>query len=181
MKPTPLPPVEELHRIFRLDAETGRLYWRPRDRSSFLDPASNAERFNRVFAGKRADKLTNRGYYRVRVRIDGKQEIFSAHRVIWKMVHGRDPMPEVDHIDRDPTNNRPCNLREATRADNAANRNANGLRKRDLPPCIYATKNGRFRAQINSLGRIYHAGTFNSVSEASRAIEALRAELKTAA
>src|SRR5688572_13907162 len=45
---------------------------------------------------------------------------YSDHRLIFKLIHGYDP-PEVDHINRDPLDNRPTNLRAADRAGNAQN------------------------------------------------------------
>lgn len=45
-----------------------------------------------------------------------------AHRIIWEMHYG--PIPEgleIDHLDRDPHNNRLSNLRLATQSENRCN------------------------------------------------------------
>lgn len=44
------------------------------------------------------------------------------HRIAWYMATGVDPIDfELDHINGDKTDNRICNLRRATRADNNRN------------------------------------------------------------
>lgn len=54
--------------------------------------------------------------------VDGKQTILQGARIIWVMHHG--PIPEgmeIDHIDRDPSNNHLDNLRLVSRLQNMAN------------------------------------------------------------
>lgn len=43
------------------------------------------------------------------------------HRVAWKLMTGKWPQAEVDHINRNRADNRWCNLREASKAQNAQN------------------------------------------------------------
>lgn len=84
--------------------ETGALTWRV-NRSS-------------AKAGNVAGRINEDGYYRV--KIDRVEHY--AHRVIWLMVHGEFPAEEIDHVNRDPADNRLDNLRPATRAENSFNR-----------------------------------------------------------
>jgi len=44
-----------------------------------------------------------------------------VHRAIWAIVHGQWPAEMIDHINRDRSDNRLCNLRLATRSQNRAN------------------------------------------------------------
>lgn len=53
------------------------------------------------------------------VSLAGKR--YPAHRAIWAMVHGEWPPAQIDHINREPSDNRLANLRTATKAQNRAN------------------------------------------------------------
>lgn len=46
---------------------------------------------------------------------------YKLHELIW-LWHGRQTAPEIDHINRNPSDNRIENLREATRSQNMYNR-----------------------------------------------------------
>jgi hypothetical protein len=67
--------------------------------------------------GQEAGSLTVNGY--VAISIDQKD--YLAHRLMWMYVYGDFPLLNIDHIDRDKTNNRPVNLRLATNKQNAEN------------------------------------------------------------
>lgn len=160
----PLPSFEELHRLFTLDYETGQLFWKPRPYADF-DDEKKAVFWNKHFPGKAADFVNTEGYRRVWIRADGKSSEYYAHRLVWKMVNGHDPIPEVDHIDRNRSNNRPDNLRQATRSLNMENRS--GYRRVG----IYQTRSGEFRAQARVAGVIVRLGIFPCREDASRAMQ----------
>lgn len=89
--------------LFSYDPDDGHLRWR-RNQS------------NRK-AGQIAGYINWQGR---RLLCIGKKR-FLAYRVIWLHVYGRWPKGEIDHINRDPLDNRIRNLREATRSQNMAN------------------------------------------------------------
>lgn len=85
---------------------------------------------------------------------------------------GIDPGKYVDHIDRNPFNNRWDNLREATRVQNR--RNCNNIRGRELPKGVHRHGN-RFRARIVVNRKHTHLGLFGTPEEAHAAyVEAAR-------
>ena len=106
MKAKALPPVELLRERFDYDPETGELRWR-------------VTLGGHIKAGEMAGSVDLSGY-RV-VRISGA--LHKAHRICWALYYGEDPHGhEMDHIDRDKTNNSINNLRLVTRETNCFNR-----------------------------------------------------------
>lgn len=170
----PLPDAAFLNAVFALDTETGILTWKSRPEHLFNHP-THCKATNARCAGRRADKPTRNGYRRIQITINGKQELFGAHRIIWKMVTGRDPPEQIDHIDRNRSNNAIANLREATPLENAQNKrhnNPNGVSYRGT--CVYAFRGGKFRAQVKALGITHYLGIFASAEDASRAVAEFR-------
>lgn len=108
-----LPDQEYLNDRLEYAPRTGLLLWRHSE-----DMPAN---WNARYAGTQALANSVNGY--LRGKIDGKA--YSAHRVIWKMVHGYDP-EEIDHINGDRSDNRWANLREVSHAENCF------LRKRTI-------------------------------------------------
>ncbi len=53
------------------------------------------------------------------LKIKGKQ--FKAHRIVWLLVNGEFPKSEIDHINRNRTDNRIENLRESNRKQQIEN------------------------------------------------------------
>jgi len=102
---------EELLKRVKYDQETGFFYWTNRPT-------------------KRADALLPNGYLMVRISVSNMRKGFMAHRVAWFSHHGRWPLGEIDHINKDKADNRIINLRECTRGQNVA---AQWDRKRSLP------------------------------------------------
>lgn len=146
----PRPSVERLCEEFVYDPETGVL--------------------TRRKSGKVAGCLdVDSGY--VRVRVDNV--LMRAHRVIFAMVTGKWPELDIDHEDRNRSNNRWLNLREANDEQNNANSvrsNAVGLKG------VYRMK-GKFQAQIQSCGHRINLGTYVTPEEAHAAYAAKAIEL----
>lgn len=67
--------------------------------------------------GNVAGSADSRGY--INVMMDGHRLL--GHRIAWAIYYGRWPAHQIDHINRDPSDNRICNLREATDSQNKAN------------------------------------------------------------
>lgn len=147
----PLPSQANLRRLFRHNRSTGRLVWRFRPE---MPPCWNAR-----FAGAIAGRKNGRAGITIAIYV-----AFYAHRIVWKMVHGTEPLL-IDHKSRDRSNNRLKNLRIATKSGNGANTPS---RVRDLPRGVFRCSNSvrnPYRAQIHST----HLGVFPTKQAAARA------------
>lgn len=79
---------------------------------------------------------------------------------------------EVDHVNRVKTDNRRCNLRVVTHAENTANHpghnGASGVRG------VFPTPSGKFVARVRIQGRLRTVGTYASAERAAEAVDAYR-------
>lgn len=115
-------PLEVVRSLLIYDRETGEVTWAAdADESLFKSKRSYGVWFAKC-AGKPAGFVVRneRGYRRMVICIQGKR--CYLHKIIWLHVTGRLPDGEIDHIDRDATNNKWANLREGTHGDNTKNR-----------------------------------------------------------
>ena len=104
------------------DPETGGFVWRERPAEHFPEgrptPERRAAMWNGKYAGKPAfTSACPRGYLRGAVR---GMNVY-AHRAAFACVHGRWPAGEIDHINRDKSDNRIENLREVSHRENRLN------------------------------------------------------------
>lgn len=97
---------------------------------------------------------------RIHVGVSGKH--YKAHRVIWEMLVG--PIPDgmfIDHIDRNPANNRIENLRVVTPQQNSHNNGAKGF-------CWVESKS-KFMAYIKISNKSKTLGYFDNILDARSA------------
>lgn len=136
-----------LSELLKYDPVDGFLYWR-----------------TGAYEGRRAD--VGGGRYR-QVKLVGVN--LSAHRVIWCMQTGRWPQNEIDHIDRDSSNNRFENLRECTPSQN----NHNTTRPANSTSGYRGVSKvqNRYAARICIRGEYHRLGWFDTPEEAAIAIQ----------
>jgi hypothetical protein len=67
--------------------------------------------------GTPAGYINTSGYLRIMV----SGNIYQAHRLAWLYITGRFPKSQIDHINRNRSDNRFCNLREANHYENQWN------------------------------------------------------------
>jgi len=142
---TPLPPLADLRRLFAPDFENGLLPLRA--------PTS------------RVAVTFNNG--RHRVRIDGVW--FYRYRILWSLYTGMDiGNTFIDHVNRDPGDDRITNLRPTTRSANARNtrpRTVSGYR--GVYPVDRVKQPVAWDVRIKASGKTQYFGRFDSLQEAA--------------
>jgi len=113
--------------------------------------------------GSIAGALMPAGY--VYIAVDGRK--YYGHRLAYFYMKKEWP-DEVDHINGDRSDNRWCNLRNASRQQNATNtgaysNNSSGYRG------VSKTCVGTWRAEIQRHGKYHHLGCFKTKEEAAAA------------
>lgn len=157
MKRKPLPDIEEINRRFEYNKLTGELVWKS-------GPCK----------GRIAGTVSNHGYRIIWVL----GERFVAHRVIWLLVTGEDPVDlEIDHINCDKLDNRFSNLRLATHSDNGQNTKKRRNNTSGVKGVSYHRATRRWRAYTSVNSREVHLGYFDCIQDARIAVENKRKEL----
>lgn len=99
------------------------------------------------------------------------------HRILWIMRHGDIPAGLlVDHVDGNPRNRLPGNLRTVTRSQNQYNRAPTAGRKLHFGVYPYGSKD-RWYVKIERAKATFQGGIFTDYSQACDRADALRAEL----
>ena len=138
-----MPPASLIRQHLSYDPESGELYWKITTKGRQV--------------GERAGAWGT-GNYRV-VYVLGTS--YKAHRIIWKLVTGREPKDEVDHKDCDRQNNRWVNLREATRLQNLHNASKMQTNTSGLKGVSWNTRDKKWQAHIRANGKQRNLGYFD--------------------
>ena len=108
------------------------------------------------------------GHKIVCVCVDGKSSSHSMHRMIWEAFYGTIPEGmEIDHIDRNPSNNAIANLRLATREQNARNNSGHANSKSKHSGVSFHKRLGRWQASIRVKRKLVHLGYFDTEDQAA--------------
>lgn len=134
-----------LKELVNYDPETGWITWRVL--SSTTEP------------GERAGGLHGFGYRQIGL----EYKKFLEHQLAWLYMTGEWPTKEIDHINSVRSDNRWCNLREATRSQNGHNKQ---LHPRSTTGFTGVSTHGnRYRSTITVNGTTTYLGRFKSVAE----------------
>jgi hypothetical protein len=144
-------PLEIILSKLDYDPQTGFFTWKKTTR--------------RFKAGTRANAISDCGYHVI--NLDGKR--YQSHRLAWQIIYKTIPEHEIDHINGNKLDNRICNLRLATRAENQRNVK---LRKDNTSGykgvCLDKSKN-KWKAQASIAGVLKHLGLFETPELAATA------------
>lgn len=152
--------VDDIRQLLDYSPETGEFVWKVGRRG----PAK---------AGDVAGKINRQGYRQIKVR----GVSYMAHRLAWLFVHGHLPTKELDHINRDPLDNRICNLREADRIDNCRNVGGWSNKASRLPLGVtFDRTRGKYMARASLDGVSKNLGRFDTAEDAALAAKKARRE-----
>lgn len=114
-------------------------------------------------AGSVAGNIRPDGY--IYIAID--QVIYRQSRLAWMYVRGKWPNGHIDHKNRNTSDDRFSNLRDATRSQNLGNRKINKNNAIGLKGVCRA--NAKFMANINIDKKRVYLGVFDTAEEAHAA------------
>lgn len=139
--------------MLRYNRSTGAFFWR----------APVKQRPNRT--NVRAGGLNGvEGYWKI--VLDGKR--YYAHRLAWLYVYGRFPSGGLDHKNRNKSDNRIKNLREATTGQNLTNSKTRSSHS-GLKGAYWNSRKNKWEGAVNYGGKKNHLGYFPTAEDAHAA------------
>lgn len=147
--------AEYLRSILHYDQETG----------IFTRKVSTS---NRVKVGDVAGCPDGQGYLQISVQ----SRLYQAHRLAWLYMHGEWPKLNIDHINRNPSDNRLVNLRDVTNKQNMQNAGKYSHNTSGHPGVSWYKQKSKWRARITHNQKQIHLGYFSILEEAIAARKA---------
>lgn len=171
-----LPSPELLRKLLRYEPETGKLFWRERPLEMFKC-VRDQRKWNNRFSGLEGITSISRKGYKTGTIVG---VTLRAHRLIWAMQTDAWPEDEIDHIDRDRSNNRWVNLRAATRTQNGGNlaSKPNSSSSYLGVSSFFGSPTKKWRAQVMHKGKRYYLGSFVTEVEAAQAYDKFAKDLR---
>jgi hypothetical protein len=136
---------KKLKEVIVYDQETGEFIWAKTVSS-------------RALVGKTAGRIWN-GQYR-RITIDKVD--YQAHRLAWFYVTRTWPVGEIDHINRNKSDNRIVNLRCAGRSGNQQNKGVQQNNKSGYPGVYWHKRDLKWVAAIRCNGKRISLGSYST-------------------
>lgn len=140
--------INELKLLFSYDPDTGAIHWIAKGKG--------------MIKKKAAGTLLHSGYLGICV---GSKR-WQAHRIAWALHNGQWPKDQIDHINGIKTDNRICNLREATNSQNGKNLGLSKVNKSGIKGVSFEAYTNKWKATIRVDGKSISIGRFNSIDDA---------------
>ncbi len=147
--------AEYLRSILHYEPETGIFTWK----------ISNS---NRVKVGDAAGSQNGDGYLRIKVL----SRQYKSHRLAWLYVYGEWPKLDIDHINRNRSDNRRVNLRDVTQKQNMQNASKRSDNTSGHPGVSWHKQHSKWQARIMHNQKDIHLGYFTDIEEALSARKA---------
>jgi predicted patatin/cPLA2 family phospholipase len=107
------------------------------------------------------------GYWSIAV--DGKR--YLRHRLAWLYMTGSFPTVLIDHDDKNRSNDKWSNLREADKSQSAANSSAHKDSSSGLKGVYWSSQKSKWIARVSLKGKHYHLGCFSDPIVAKQAYD----------
>lgn len=151
-----------VHELLHYNPDTGVFTWKPRTEKR-CKSISEFKRWNSRFAGRRAGGIqvnSKTGYIFRAIKI--LRTLVSEHHLAWLYMTGNACQSEIDHKDRDATNNKWANLRKSTRVENNRNRSMSSRNTSGITGVVWNKASGKWLAQCKIKGKNHHLGYFET-------------------
>lgn len=133
--------------LFSYNQETGKIFWKINS--------------GRAFIGHEAGTTVTGGYRRVLIN----KKSYAVHKIVWWFEYGT-WSKELDHIDRNKTNNVITNLREATRSENCLNKIIQANNSSGIKGVHYCKTRAKWKVQMRKKGKCTIQRYFETKDEA---------------
>ena len=167
---------ESIRDLLDYDPDSGVFTWRKRDIRWFKSYKGWAT-WNGKFAGKRAGRVwtsPRTGYQSRHLYLLGKNN--NEHRLVWMWMTGNTPPLQIDHINRDATDNRWSNLRSTEGFSNNMNMSMHSSNTSGVTGVSWFKPAKKWAAKCELSGKRYYLGYFNNLDEAAMEVMEFRAD-----
>lgn len=141
---------QKIRELLLYDEESGELVWR-----------SNGYR-NKPLKGHIAGRVNSNGRRQIKIN----RKLYYASRLVWLYHNGYFPEGYIDHIDRNPLNNRLNNLREVSTICNLRNTTLKKKGLSEVRGVHWAKAHKKWAASVKVNGVTTHFGFYDDFTEA---------------
>lgn len=142
------PSIDLLHKHFRYDSETGKMYTKTNRRN--------------VHIGDEVGSRDRQGYLITSLY----KKLMRVHRMAWAMTYGEWPEGVIDHINGVTDDNRIANLRDVTPGQNRQNVTPSAANTSGFLGVSFHKLSGRWTANIKVNKKAHYLGLFDCPREA---------------
>jgi hypothetical protein len=144
--------VNRVRELLDYDPDTGRFTWK-------------LSRMWKIHIGDEAGFVNKQGYRRIKF----DKKVYLAHRLAWAHFYMQDPgQMEIDHIDKNISNNTIINLRLASHSQNMRNKNIYSNNTSGVIGVCFRKDRKKWRSEILINGKTIRLGLFKNKQDAIR-------------